>query len=314
MSIELIRGLTNLNPAHRGCVLTIGNFDGVHLGHQALLKNVKNRAKDLNLPSMVMTFEPHAIEFFAPEKCAPRLTRWREKFCALAECGIDRVLVVRFDEHFANLSADEFVQHILVEKLGVKHVFIGDDFHFGHDREGDFEFLKKMGEKLGFGVENMTTLQLNSERISSSLVRAALKSADHAKVQALLGHPYTMMGRVVYGDRRGHILGFPTANIYLHRAVTPVQGVYAVRMHGIAEHSLPGVANVGIRPTFGGTRSLLEVHLFNFNQNIYGQHVSVEFCKKLREEIRFENFELLKEQIWRDAKEAREFFGLAEME
>jgi riboflavin kinase/FMN adenylyltransferase len=307
--IELIRGLQNLTPQHQGCVATIGNFDGVHKGHQALLAKVKERAEQLQLPSLVMTFEPHPLEFFAPEKCAPRLTRWREKFTALADCGIDRVLVVRFNEAFAKLRAEEFAQQILVEKLGVKQVFVGDDFHFGYQREGNFDFLKNEGQRFGFGVESMSTLLLDGERVSSTLVRNALLKADHAKVKKLLGHPYAMMGRVVHGDRRGRILGFPTANIYLHRAVTPVRGVYAVRMHGIAPHSLPGVANVGIRPTVGGTRSLLEVHLFDFNQEIYGRHVSVEFCEKLREEKRFESLDLLKEQIWKDAEQAQKYFA-----
>ena len=305
---ELIRGLRNIKPRHRGCVATIGNFDGVHRGHQALLKKVQQKAQALQVPSLVITFEPHPLEFFAPDKAAPRLTRWREKFSALADCGIDRVLVVRFDEHFAKLTAEEFIEQVLCKYLGIQHIIIGDDFRFGNKRQGDFEFLKNAGARLGFGVENMPSYTMDGERVSSTLVRDALVAGNHAQVKKLLGRPYSMMGRVVYGDQRGRVLGFPTANIYLHRAVTPVRGVYTVQMQGIADHSLPGVANVGIRPTIGGTRALLEVHLFDFNQEIYGRHVQVEFCEKIRDEKKFDNLDLLKAQIGQDATTAKNYF------
>lgn len=308
MATELIRGLYNLRPRHKGCVLTIGNFDGVHCGHQALLSRVQVKAAELHLPSVVLTFEPLPKEFFGRATVVPRLTRWREKFTQIADCGIDRILVVNFNAKCASISANEFVKEILCNGLGVKHVIIGDDFRFGHARQGDFSFLQQAGEKYGFTVEAMPSLMIDGKRVSSTLVRDALTAANHPWAEKLLGHPYTMQGRVVHGDKRGRILGFPTANIYLHRAVTPVQGVYAVRMHGIGTHALPGVANVGIRPTVNGTRSLLEVHLFDFDSDIYGKHVSVEFCKKIRDEKRFDNLDLLKEQIFKDANEARGYF------
>lgn len=309
MATELIRGLSNIKLQHKQCVATIGNFDGVHCGHQALLEKLKQRARELELPSLVITFEPHPLEFFTPEKAPPRLTRWREKFCEIAKLGIDRVLVVRFNVIFAALRAEDFVKEILHESLAVKHLIVGDDFKFGYERKGDFEFLQKSAEQFGFSVESLNSFICESERVSSTLARRALAEADHKKVKKLLGRPYSMKGRVVHGDKRGRLLGFPTANIYLHRAVTPVQGVYVVRMYlQDSEQGLPGVANVGIRPTVGGTRSLLEVHLFNFNIEIYGQHVRVEFCEKLRDEIRFENFDMLKEQILKDAEQAKQYF------
>lgn len=255
-----------------------------------------------------MTFEPLPKEFFGFKKIVPRLTKCREKFSAIAACEVDKVLIVHFDQAFSQVSAEEFVKNILVEKLHVKHIIIGDDFRFGKDRAGDFEFLKTMSQMLDFTVEAMPTVLLENQRVSSTFVREALTKADHTLAEKLLGRPYTMQGRVVHGDKRGRLIGFPTANIYLHRAVTPVLGVYAVKMHGIDKSPLTGVANVGTRPTAGGTRSLLEVHLFDFDREIYGKHVSVEFCKKLRDEKKFENFDLLKEQIWKDAEEAREFF------
>ncbi len=305
---KAIRGLNNIASAPKSAVVTIGNFDGVHLGHQALLKKTIERARELNTFSLVIIFEPQPFEFFCREKMAPRLTRWREKFSLLADQGVDAVLVIRFNKQFANLTAEEFVQHILKEALKVKHVIVGDDFQFGRGREGNFNFLANAAKEHGFTLENMPSVILSGERVSSTLVRKALADAKHDWVERLLGRPYSMQGRVVYGDKRGRVMGFPTANIYLHRPVTPVQGVYAVRMQGINNKILPGVANVGVRPTIGGTRSLLEVHLFDFDQEIYGRHVKVEFCKKLRDEQRYPNLDLLIEQIFKDANAARNYF------
>jgi riboflavin kinase/FMN adenylyltransferase len=305
---KLIRGLHNLKAQSKSCVVTIGNFDGVHLGHQALLDKVKAKAAELGIPSVVITFEPLPKEFFGKNHVVPRLTNWRERFNLFSQYGIDQVLVIKFDEEFAKLSAEDFVTKILRQGLGAKHIIIGDDFRFGSGRKGDFAYLQQLAGDNGFTVEDMPSLLVEGERVSSTKVREALVRGDQRLAENLLGRPYSMQGRVVHGHKRGRILGFPTANIYLHRAVTAVQGVYAVRMSGIAGQPLSGVANVGIRPTIGGTRSLLEVHLFHFDREIYGQHVSVEFCQKLRDEKRFENLELLKEQIWKDSEEAREYF------
>lgn len=306
--VSVIRGLANISSAPQGSVVTMGNFDGVHLGHQALLKKTVEKARELETTALVIIFEPQPFEFFARSTPAPRLTRWREKFSLLAEQGVDAVLVVRFNKTFANLTAEQFVRQVLKDGLDAKHIIVGDDFHFGRGRAGDFDFLKNAGQNLRISVENMPSIVLNDKRVSSTQVRNALAEANHEWVEQLLGRPYSMQGRVVYGDQRGRQMGFPTANIYLHRVATPVQGVYSVRMHGIAEKGLPGVANVGIRPTIGGTRSLLEVHLFDFSQEIYGRHVRVEFCEKIRDEKRYPTLDLLIEQIGLDAIEARHYF------
>lgn len=308
VATELIRGLYNLKPNPKGCVVTIGNFDGVHIGHQALLAKTRDQAIKMGVPSVAITFEPLPKEFFGKNNIVPRLTRWREKFYAIAQCGIDKVLLVHFDAKLAKLSAEDFIRQILHEGLAAQHVIIGDDFRFGQARTGDFDYLNNAGKLYGFTVEAMPSITLDNERVSSTRVREALAKADHHLVEELLGHPYSMQGRVVHGNERGRMIGFPTANIYLHREVTPVKGVYVVRMHGLESNALPGVANVGIRPTVGGTRTILEVHLFDFNREIYGRHVSVEFCKKLRDEKRFDNLDLLKQQIWKDAEEAKEYF------
>lgn len=314
---RLIRGLHNLFQGEKnqalaanGTVVTIGNFDGVHIGHQALLKKVAETAKNLRAKSVAIVFEPQPFEFFAKGKIAPRLTRMREKFCLLAQYGMDAVLVIRFNKNFAAMTAEEFVQRVLQQGLSAKQVIVGDDFQFGRGREGDFAFLTQAGKKHGFQVADMPTLMLENERVSSTRVRTALAVNNVELVQRLLGRPYTMKGRVVHGDKRGRILGFPTANIFLHRVATPVQGIYVVKMSGIAEKPLHGVANVGTRPTVGGTKTLLEVHLFDFDRNIYGQQVCVEFCEKLREEEHFASLELMTEQIRRDAKAARNYFEM----
>jgi riboflavin kinase/FMN adenylyltransferase len=304
VTTQLIRGLGHISTLLGGCVATIGNFDGVHLGHQALLSNVVKTAKSLGLPSLVITFEPQPLEYLIPQKSVPRLTRLREKFYLLSKAGIDNILIIRFDEDFARLTADEFIQSLLIDKLKVKHLIVGDDFRFGRGRQGDIALLKEAG----LTVETQTDIIIDSERVSSTRVRQALLSGDHALAHRLLGRSYFMMGRVVHGNKLGRVLGYPTANIYLHRKASPVMGIYVVKMHGLTKKPLPGVANIGIRPTIGGTRSLLEVHIFNFNQSIYGKYVSVEFCHKLRDEERYESLDALKAQIDIDAEQAREYF------
>lgn len=310
MTTQLIRGLSNLPPDFQGCVATIGNFDGVHRGHQVLLAELTAHAKTLELPSLVITFEPHPAEFFAGSGAAlPRLTRLREKFKALAACDVDKVLVLHFNHKLASLSAEKFVQDILCANLKVKHLQIGDDFRFGKGREGDYEFLKKSGQQYGFTVASMPTMLIEGERVSSTRTRKALAEGKDALAAKLLGQTYSIEGRVVQGDKLGRTLGFPTANINLHRQVTPVAGIYVVRVHGLGIKPLAGVANIGTRPTVDDSkRNLLEVYLFDFNQDIYGRYIRVEFCKKLRDEIRFDNLELLKQQMIKDAAEAHDYF------
>jgi riboflavin kinase/FMN adenylyltransferase len=307
--MELIRGIHNLRPRHRGCAATIGNFDGVHLGHQAVLGQLSERAVAMHLPVTVITFEPQPREFFTPERVPPRLTRLREKVEALRRFGVDRVLCLRFGDYLAGLPPEEFVRIILLDGLQVKYLVVGDDFRFGRDRAGNFALLERAGAAHGFPVVNMHTFNVGGVRVSSTRVREALEAGDLAGAERLLGRPYRMSGRVAHGDKRGRTIGFPTANIFLHRTATPVQGVFAVELFGIEGEPVRGVANVGNRPTVDGTRSLLEVHLFDFHRDIYGRHVQVEFLHKLRPERRFESFDALKRQIQDDAARARAWFG-----
>lgn len=303
---QLIRNLNNLfTHAPKDGVVTIGNFDGVHVGHQALLKKVLAQARFLGVPAIVITFEPQPLELFAPEKKVPRLTRWREKFSLLADYGVDVVVVIRFNAQFAKLSAETFVQRILIDGLQVRHVIVGDDFHFGQGRLGNVAFLRQYTH---FTVEDMPSVKLNNARVSSTRVRQALACGDHAQVNQLLGRPYTLQGRVIHGDKLGRQMGFPTVNLALDRTNPPVHGIYTVRMHGVTTKPLPGVASVGTRPTIGGTRCLLEVHLFDFAQEIYGRHVTVEFCEKLRDEQCYPTLDLLTKQIGEDARQARLYF------
>jgi len=307
--MEIIRGLHNLRPRHHGCVATIGNFDGVHLGHQAVLGQLAEKADALCLPLVVVTFEPQPQEFFAQGNFPPRLTRFREKAQALRRYAVDRVLCLRFNTRFALQSPEIFIDTLLVNGLGVRYLVIGDDFRFGRDRAGDFAMLKTAGERHGFEVVNMHTFALDGARVSSTRIRQALAVGDLNEAEKLLGRPYRMSGRVAHGDKRGRLIGFPTANIYLHRKATPVSGVFVVEMFGVGGEPVAGVANVGTRPTVDGTRTLLEVHLFDFQGDIYGAHVHVDFLHKLRDERRFESFEALKEQILRDAEQARAYFS-----
>jgi riboflavin kinase/FMN adenylyltransferase len=308
--MELVRGLHNLRPRHRGCAATIGNFDGVHLGHQSVLGQLAERAAELQVPVTVVTFEPQPREYFSPQSAPPRLTRFREKIEALRRFGVDRVVVLRFGSRIAEMAPEAFVRQILLDGLGVKYLVVGDDFRFGRDRVGTFAMLQQAGDEHGFPVVNMHTFDIKGSRVSSTRVREALASGDLAAAEALLGRQYRMSGRVAHGDKRGRQIGFPTANIHLHRTATPVSGVFAVEMFGLPHEPVPGIANVGTRPTVDGTRTLLEVNLFNFSGNIYGCHVQVEFLKKIREERQFASFELLKEQIERDVEKARGYFGL----
>jgi riboflavin kinase/FMN adenylyltransferase len=289
-------------------VATIGNFDGVHLGHQAVLKQTCDKAREMGLPVTVITFEPQPQEYFRPEQAPPRLTRLREKIVALRPHAVDRLLCLDFNHHLANLSAEEFIDKILVDGLGVQYLVVGDDFRFGKDRQGDFEMLVSAGKKHGFEVANTHSFTLGNERVSSTLIRQALAQGDLTRVEQLLGRPYSMCGRVAHGDKRGRTIGFPTANIYLHRKNTPILGVYAVQMKDVEQYPVNGVANIGTRPTVCGTRTLLEVHLFDFNKDIYGAHIEVMFIEKIRDEKRFESFDALKQQIQRDAQQARAIF------
>ncbi|MCW8908060.1 MAG: bifunctional riboflavin kinase/FAD synthetase [Sedimenticola sp.] len=309
--MQVIRGLHNLRPEHRGCVATIGNFDGVHLGHQAVFRHLREQAERFGLPATVVTFEPQPMEFFAPEAAPARLTRMREKLQALKDAGIDRVVLLEFGHKMAAMSAADFVRELLIDGLDVRYLFVGDDFRFGHGREGDIELLRETGRAHNFEVANMNTFMDGESRVSSTRIREALAAGDLELARRNLGRPYRICGRVAHGDARGRSIGFPTANIDLHRKVSPVHGVFAVIVYGLEDEPLAGVANIGNRPTVvGDSRYLLEVHLFDFSRQIYGEHVEVEFCRRLRDEKRFDSFEDLSRQIVRDTEAARAYFGL----
>ncbi|MFP4601778.1 MAG: bifunctional riboflavin kinase/FAD synthetase [Halochromatium sp.] len=307
--MRLIRGLHNLRDQDRGCVATIGNFDGVHLGHRAVFRRLLAQGAALGLPATVITFEPQPMESFAPSLAPARLTRLREKVAAIAEDGIDRILLLEFGPRLAAMEAREFIRRVLVEGLGVRFLLVGDDFRFGHNRAGDYALLEAVGAELpgaqGFEVANLRTIRHRNERISSTRIRELLAAGDFEQARHLLGRAYRICGRVGHGDRRGRTIGFRTANINLHRRVSPLRGVYAVRVHGVAETPWPGVANIGRRPTLDGTDERLEVHLFDFDADLYGAHLQVEFLLRLRDEQRFDSFEALRAQIARDAEAAR---------
>ena len=291
------------------CVLTIGNFDGLHRGHQALLERLVAQAKRLNLPATVMTFEPHPRELFAPLQAPPRLTSLREKLRLLESCGVDRVFVCRFNTPLAALEADAFVERLLVQGLAVRHLYVGDDFQFGRGRQGNFALLQTAGARYGFTVESMPTIDWQGERVSSSRIRDLLAAGELEHAARLLGRTYSISGRVVHGKKIGRQLGFPTANVVLKMKRVPLSGVFAVQVSGIADHPLPGAASLGTRPTIAeGLKPVLEVHLLDFEQSIYGAHVTVDFLHKHRDEARFDTLEELTAHIAQDVTAIRHYF------
>tara|TARA_R110001583_G_scaffold177418_2_gene332572 strand:- start:75743 stop:76696 length:954 start_codon:yes stop_codon:yes gene_type:complete len=310
---KIIRGFYNLPSSADGrlggCVATIGNFDGIHLGHQAVLNQLAMKGDALGLPVVVITFEPQPNEFFSPDNAPARLSRFREKIEALRSYAIQQLCVLRFNHKLAQMTAQEFIQQLLVTGLNVRYLVVGDDFKFGKDRQGNFALLQQIGKEQGFQVVNMHTFSIENRRVSSTQIRQALEVGDLLLAEKLLGRPYRMSGRVAHGDKRGRTMGFPTANIHLHRRKVPLTGVYAVRLFGIEGEPIEGVANVGIRPTVGADRALLEVHLFDFKRDIYGEHVQVHFLRKIRDEQKFDNLDALIAQINLDCQQARLFFA-----
>jgi len=305
---KIIRGLHNLSPSATDCVATIGNFDGVHLGHQAVLNQLAMKGDTLGLPAVVITFEPQPNEFFSPDKAPARLSRFREKVEALRCYSIQQLCVLRFNRKLAEMTAQDFIQRLIVDGLNVRYLVVGDDFKFGKDRQGDFAMLQQAGKQHGFQVVNMHTFAIDQMRVSSTRIREALREGDLILAEKLLGRPYRMSGRVAHGDKRGRTMGFPTANIHLHRRKVPLSGVYAVQLFGVDGEPIQGVANVGVRPTVRAKKALLEVHLFNFDRDIYGEHVQVHFLHKLRDEQKFADLNALMKQIEQDCEQARLYF------
>ncbi len=310
--MRLIRGTTPGGAPTQGSVATIGTFDGVHRGHQALLERLVSEARDRDLAAAVVTFEPHPREYFAGRRGVlppARLTSLREKLVCFRKAGVDLIWLLRFDSTLAAREAEHFARVILVDGLQARAVLVGDDFRFGRQRAGDVGLLTRLGGEQGFTVSTMDTVEDGGERIGSSKVRDALAAGDFGRAKRLLGRPWTVTARVTHGDQLGRRLGFPTANMPLKRRVFPVSGVVAVRVHGLGGSPREGVANIGTRPTVGGKRPLLEVHLFDYEEKLYGRRLEVEFCWKLREEEHFEDLDALTRAMEEDAIRARAWFA-----
>jgi riboflavin kinase/FMN adenylyltransferase len=305
--MEIIRGQHNLRERHRGCVLTIGNFDGLHLGHQALIAQARGQAQALGLPLTVLTFEPAPREYFTPADAPGRVLGFRSRMALLQRYGVERVLIQRFDRRFAAMSAQDFVEQLLVRKLDARAVVVGDDFCFGAQRAGNFALLQAQGDALGFKALGLSTVALGDARCSSTRLRAALSVPDLEQVGQLLDRPYALLGRVRQGLRLGRTLGMPTTNMYFHRTLALRQGIYVVRAQ-VAGRRWQGVASYGVRPTLGLTRCLLETHLFGEPGEIYGEVIEVEFCRWLRAELKFDSLDALSAQMHRDAADARAYF------
>ncbi|MBT8128296.1 MAG: bifunctional riboflavin kinase/FAD synthetase [Gammaproteobacteria bacterium] len=308
--MHFVRGLHNLKPEHRHCALTIGNFDGVHQGHQALLRLLAQNSNQRSIPSCLMSFDPLPHEYFCKNDPAPRLTSARERYTSIVALDPslrpDMLLILPFNEALAQLSAEEFVAQVLVDALAVKVVVIGDDFRFGKGRSGDFDYLRTAGDQYGFEVLSLPTHSVDNVRVSSTGVRKALMEDRLLDAEHMLGRPYRICGRVAHGDKRGRTIGFPTANIRLKRPAIPISGVYTVTLCSTELGEVAGIANIGKRPTVDGVRDQLEVHLFDFAEDIYGMNVCVSFHHKIRDEKKYDTIELLKQQIEIDCVRALE--------
>ncbi len=307
--MQVIRGLHNCRSEHQNGVLTIGNFDGLHLGHQKILEQLRSEAERLNTHGCLMTFEPLPREYFAKDKATARLMNRSEKIRVLknfdATIQPDYLLFLNFNKALASMRATEFIEKILIDKLQVKAIIVGDDFRFGCDRQGDFAMLQSYGKSHGLSVINIESHLVENQRVSSTLIRQALIENQLTSADKMLGRPYTICGHVNHGEKRGRTIGFPTANIHLHRSETPLRGVYSVTMHSPKYGDIAGIANVGFRPTVDGKHVQLEVHLFDFDESIYGEAICVSFQHKIRDEKKFDSFDELKNQIQIDCDQAR---------
>ena len=305
--MRLVRHLDDLpfDDLAAGSVVTIGAYDGLHLGHVQLLDRVRAASAQRGLPSIVMSFEPTPKEFFAAASPPARLMRFREKFEALESCGVDVFYCPRFEAQMRDISADDFIRRILIHGLGARHVVIGDDFQFARRREGTLEHLQRASRALEFSIEQVPSVIVDGIRVSSTAIRDCLWGGEMQRATALLGRPYQMSGKVVRGEKLGRSLGYPTANVDLRRRQSAVMGIFAVRVHGVGPRPLDAVASVGDRPTFGGTKPILEVHIFDFDEDIYGEYIHVDFISRLRGQEKYDRVEDLVAQMHRDADNAR---------
>jgi riboflavin kinase/FMN adenylyltransferase len=314
--MHVVRGTSSAALAAGGSALTIGNFDGVHRGHQAMLALLTNEARHRGLPSAVLTFEPHPRDFFArragrPETAPARIGTLRDKLAELERCGVDQVVVARFDEGFSALAPQDFISQVLVRGLGARYVLVGDDFSFGARRAGNYAMLDAAGSTAGFDVARMLSYEVHGLRVSSSAVRAALAAGDMRQAEVLLGRPYTISGHVIHGRKLGRGLGFPTLNIRFGHPRPAASGIFAVRVHGLAAGALPAVASLGVRPTVeDGGRVLLEVHCLQWPQALgpeggYGRVLKVELLHKLHDELKYDSLDALRVGIAQDTEAAR---------
>ncbi|MGK0270951.1 MAG: riboflavin kinase/FMN adenylyltransferase [Cocleimonas sp.] len=302
--MKIINDLKSLKNSQLPCVATIGNFDGLHLGHQTILANLKEKAKELNLPLTVISFEPLPTEYFMLEPPA-RIYPLRDKIKRMSSLGVDNFLCLKFDEKLASTDPTDFIENILIKSLNVKYLSVGDDFRFGYKRGGGFNLLQSVGEANGMVVEDTKTQLQEGHRISSTRIRQALDKGDIETANSLLGHSYKLSGRIRHGDKRGRTIGFPTINMKVPEHIASKLGVYAVIVHGLTEAPLNGVSNLGIRPTVNGKENRLETHIFDFNADVYSKYICVEFKEFIRGEKQFDNFEALKKQIIMDAETAK---------
>jgi riboflavin kinase / FMN adenylyltransferase len=309
--MQLIRDIQNLKTRQSfiGGVVTIGKYDGLHLGHRRVLMRLLDKARELNLPAIVITFEPMPYEYLRRESMPTRLMGIGQKIFTLQSLGFEKIICLRFNQALANLSAEDFIKKILVDALKIKYVIVGKDFAFGCRRQGDSALLEKLGANYGFATEIIPALEVAGVNVSSSTIRNTLEKGDLLLAKEFLGQYYTLMGRVAYGLKYGHDIGFPTANIFLQNKVAPLSGVYVVRVRGLDRKFYNGIANVGFRPTLALDQKLLEVHIFDFKENIYGKRIFVDFLHKLRDEKKFSNFVFLKQQIARDVIAAKQFLS-----
>jgi riboflavin kinase/FMN adenylyltransferase len=308
--MELIRGAHNIRPRHHGCVASMGNFDGLHLGHQAVLSQLREAAASKGVPSTAIIFEPQPAEYFHPTAQPPRLSALREKLLLFQGFGIDRICVLRFDEYFAAQTAEEFATNTLVDGFGIRELIIGDDFKFGSSRGGDFFALQEFGARYGFTVRRTLSYILDGERVSSTAVRQKLIDGDFIGAGKFLGRRYFIAGRVVHGQHRGRSLGFPTANLKLNRFRAPLNGIYASYVSGLGDTLLPSVTYVGSRPIIEDPTYVVETHVFDYNADFYGRHLKVEFVEKVRGDLPFESFEKLRQQMVVDCADARDILGV----
>lgn len=302
--MKLTRGWPALHDSPRGAVVTIGAFDGLHRGHQALIARTCEQARGRGARAVLLTFEPMPREFLQPDSPPARLTNFRERWRLLAASGLDELRVLRFDARLRELTGQDFAHH-LARALGAARVVVGHDFRFGHGGAGTVEGLAESGRRSGFEVEVIAPVMGEEERVSSTAVRESLASGEFARAARLLGRPYTMRGRVARGERLGRTLGFPTANLRLKRRRSPLGGIFAVRVHGVAQAPWPGVASLGTRPTVAGVEPWLETFLFDFAADLYGREIEVEFVAKIRDEVRFESLDAMVARMHDDASEAR---------